>query len=894
MLSDLWYRFRALVFGSRMDRELDQELQFHLEQEIEKLRRAGVPQADAERRARLSLGGVAQVAEHVRDARGLGAFDRLTQDARYALRVLRRTPAFTLAVVLTLGVGIGATTTMFAVIDGLIFRALPYPNADRLVQIGATFGPVQVDSPAVRRYLGTVLSSISTIDFDAIRSRSQALEHVAGARGVALTATLAGEPRGISGAAVSASFFDLLGAHPIHGAGFTAAHDRLGAEPVAVLSYGLWQEHFGSDPQAVGRSITLDQIPHVVIGVLPRSFRGPDALELGEAQVFIPIGRVLRTETDRDNTSVPVLARLSAGRDVPSALTELDGVAASLAKEHPGSSAKFWVESLSKKTIGDSRSLWLLFGAVCVLLVIACANVANLFMVRATERTREIAVRVAMGAGRGRVARQLLTESAVFGLAGGALGLLLAWGGVQVFAALAPTGLARVDNVALDLRVFAFALALSLIASVFFGLAPARDAARSDIANGLRDAAGSLTAGKPRVHLRRALVVGQTTLALVLLVCGGLLVNSLARLARVELGFDPSNVAYLDVPLPPRTYPAAAPEKRTAFFSELLSRVQATAGVTSAALITGRPLGGGNFVTSIAAEGRLPQPGEQPLRVPFHVVSSRYFETLAIPVIEGRDFDNADTAQAPGTAIVSRAFAGRLWPGERSVVGKRFWMGRVAADAPLTTVVGVVEDIRHYRLEEDSQPMLYRAIAQLPQRQSSMVVRHQNQPAEMLQTLRRTTWQVDGTVPLERYGTMDGAVRAALGEPLLGAVLFGTFSAIAVGFACVGLYGTLAWLVRARRREMGIRLALGATAPDLVRMIIRQGLRLAAIGIALGVVAAAFASSLLSPLLYGVGAGDVPTFVAVAALMVIVAALACYLPARRAGRVDPAEILRDS
>ena len=891
MFTDLWYRLRALFSRGSMDRELYAELRSHLEHEIDKLRRAGVSEPEARRRAQQSLGGLAQVSEHVRDARGLGSLDRLAQDARYALRVLRRTPAFTLAVVLTLGVGIGATTTMFAVLDGLIFRALPYPESDRLVQLGATFGPVEVDSPAVRRYLGTVLSSISTIDFDAIRTRAHTIENVAGARAMSITATLSNEPRALSAGAVSASFFDLLGAQPLHGRSLTAAHDRVGADPVAVLSHSLWQEYFGADPAVVGRTVSLDGVPHTVIGVMPRSFRGPDALQLGEAQIWIPIGRILRTETDRDNTSVPVIARLANGRDLPAALTELDALAAALATEHAGSSARFWVDSLTTRTLGDSRSLWLLFAGVCVLLVIACANVANLFIVRATERTREIAVRVAMGAGRGRVARQLLTESVVFGLAGGAIGLGLTWAGVALFASLAPTDLPRIGNVAVDFRVLSFALALSLAASVIFGLVPARDAARSDIANGLRDSSGSVTAGRSRAKLRRALVVGQTTLALVLLVFGGLMANSLARLARVDLGFNPTDAVYLDVALPARTYPSA--EKRTAFFSELLARAQSTAGVRNAALITGRPLGGGNFVTSVAAEGRLPQQGEQPLRVPFHVVSPGYFETLSIARLEGRDFDGSDTPQSPTTAIVTRSFAARLWPGERAV-GKRFCMGRVAADAPLTTVVGVVDDVRQYGLAEAGQPMLYRALTQMPQRQSSVIVRHQGRPADMLQTLRRAIWQIDGTVPLDRYGTMTGAVRAALGEPMLGAVLFGTFSTIAVAFACVGLYGTLAWIVRARRREMGIRLALGASARDLTRMVIGQGIRMAAIGIVLGLAAATFASSLLSPLLYGVSAGDVPTFAAVAGLMIGVAALACWIPGRRASRVAAAEILRDN
>ena len=891
MLSDLWYRLRSLFRRSTIDRELDDELRFHLEHETDRLRRAGVPADEAARRARLNLGGLAQVAEDVRDGRGVAAVDRLAQDGRYALRVLRRNPAFTLAVVLTLGLGIGATTAMFAVLDGLIFRALPYPESNRLVQIGVTFGPVQVESPAVRRYLGTVLSSISTIDLSAIQTRARTLDGVAGARGVSMTTMLGGEPRELAAGAVSASFFDLLGARPVIGRGFGIEHDSRGAEPVVVLSHALWRRHFAADPSVLGRALALDDVSHVVVGVLSPDFRGPDALGLGEAQLWIPLGRVRPPDDDRDNTSLLAIARLARGTDLVAAMTELDGLGASLAREHAGSDARLWIDSLRARTLGESdRPLWLLFGAVGVLLLIACANVANLFMVRATERTREIAVRLALGAGRGRVARQLLTESLVFGLAGGLVGLALANLGVALFAALAPADLPRMGNVGVDARVFAFALALSLAASVVFGLVPAHDATKANLTGSLRDAAGSVTAGRPRARLRRGLVVAQTTLALVLLVGGGLLANSLARLARVDLGFDTQNVVWLDVALPARAY-TSGPSRAT-FLMTLVARTGAEPGVAQASFIGGRPLGGGNFVTSVAAEGRLPGQGQQPLRVPLHSVSKGYFETLAIPRLDGRDFDATDTAQSPQTAVVSRSFAERLWPGERAV-GKRLWMGRVSADAPLTTVVGVVDDVRHYGLSEPGQPVIYRALTQLPIGHGSLLVRHSGRPAETIQALRRAAWSLDGALPLERYGTMRDLVRAALGEPRLGAVLLGTFGAIAVAFACVGLYGTLAWVVRTRRREMGIRLALGAGAGDLRRLVIGEGLRLAGAGIGLGVVAALLLSRLLTSLVYDVSTTDLPTFAVTAAIMAGVAVVACWIPARRAARLDPIETLRE-
>jgi putative ABC transport system permease protein len=358
----------------------------------------------------------------------------------------------------------------------------------------------------------------------------------------------------------------------------------------------------------------------------------------------------------------------------------------------------------------------------------------------------------------------------------------------------------------------------------------------------------------------------------------------------VDLGLDPAGVVWLDIALPARSYTTGA--ARAAALGAVVERTGAVPGVTAAAFIAGRPLGGGNVVTSVAAEGRVPPADEQPLRVPLHVVSPGYFDTLAIPRLDGRDFVGADTAQSPAVAIVSRSFAERLWPGERAV-GRRLWMGRIAADAPLTTVVGVVDDVRHYGVSEPGQPMLYRPLAQMPFGRGSLLVRHAGASGVMLQTLRRTVWTVDGTVPLDRYGTMPELVRAALGEPRLGTVLFGTFSAMAVAFASVGLYATLAWIVRSRRRELGIRLALGAGAGDVRRLVVGQGVRLAALGIALGLAAAALASRLLTTLVYGVSPWDVPTFAATSALMALVAALACWIPAHRAARLDPVETLRE-
>jgi putative ABC transport system permease protein len=879
MFSDLRFRLRALFRRRSVERELGDELQFHLERAADAHRRQGLSAGDARRRALAELGGLETTREACRSARGTAGFEHTVQDLRYAVRVLRKHPGFTAGVVLTLGLGVGATTTMFSVVDGVLLRELPYPEADRIVQIGRTFGPVEV-------------SATSGPDYLDLAARTRTFTRVAAARRESVDLTGVGAPERLAGASVSASYFDLLGAAPAAGRLFSAAHDRSDASTVAVLSHGLWQRRFAADPAVVGREITLNGVAHIVLGIAPRRFRGPDALDLAAVDVFLPLGRLRLARADRDDAAFATLATVAPELSLAAARAELDALGRSISSAAGGDGGpRFWMTPLRDRTVGDAGAqLWLLFGAVAVLLLIACTNIANLFLVRATERAREMALRTAIGASRGRIARQLLTESVLFALTGGALGIALAFAGVGAVRAWAPAELPRVSELAVDARVLLFTIALSAAAGIVFGLVPAIDAMRAAPGASLRGASTTVTASRSRLRLRGALVVVQTTFAIVLITGAALLANSVWRLSRVAPGFDPRHVVWLDVSLPERVYPGPAP--KAIFFDELIGRAAALPGVVAASAIMGRPLGGGNAVSTVAPEGALPAEGASPPRAPYHIVAPGYFRTMSIAQLDGRDFTAGDTTAAPRVAVVNRAFAERFWPGARAV-GKRFWMGRVAADAPLTEIIGVVENVRQYALGEPPIPMVYRPLAQVPRGALSVVVRHDGRSAAgIVQQLREAAWTIDSALPLSAGGTMDAQVWSSIREPRFRALALAVFSAVAAAIAFVGLYATLAWVVRARQRELGIRLVIGADVSQIRGLVIRRGLMLAAIGVATGLVIAALAADLLSSMVFGISPTDLPTFAVSGAGMLALAIVACWIPARRAASVSPVEILR--
>ena len=867
MFSDLKYRLRALLRRDSMERELTEELQFHLDQD-----------ARIEARGRANFGGIEQVKEACRDERGIGALDRLRQDLRYAWRMFVKHPGFTAAVVSTLGLGIGGATTMFGIVDGVLLKPLPYRDADRIVRVGRNFGGVRV-------------SATSAVDYDALATQTQTLAAVAVAR--TETVDVAGGAAGplrVDAAVVSSSFFAVLGVPPERGQVFSAADDRPGSRQVAVVSEPL-ARRIGAAAEP-GGSILINGQPHLIAAVMPRRFRGPEALNQQNVDLWLPLGR-LKPSADGDDAAFGTLAAARAGIEMQTAMQEVDQIGRRLAEAGGNSSGppRFWVAALRDETIRDAASgLWLVFGAVSLLLLLACTNVANLFLVRATERSREIALRAALGAGRGRIARQLITETMLYAGAGGLLGAGLSYIGVALVRAWAPADLPRINDLQVDVRVLLFAFAVAMISGLVFGAGPAWRARRTNFTAVLRGSS-TATAGRPQLRQRALLVVVQTAMAAMLVAGAALLANSLRHLSNVDPGFDPSNVAWLDLSLPERSYPGAAP--KIAFFDELLRRTRSLPGLESIAVVQGRPLGGGNSIASVAAEGRLPANGEQPARVPFHVVSPGYFQTMRIPILDGRDFSESDRATSERMAVVSRAFADRFWPGERAV-GRRFWMGRIAADAPFVEVAGVVEDVRQYALADEPIPMVYRALAQTPRGSATVVARHgADGVTAAVDQLRAAAAALDSALPLDRHGTLSTDVTQSIREPRFRALALSAFAALACGIACVGLYGALAWLVRARHREFGVRVALGASPDHLRWVVLRRGLMLAAAGVAIGIAGALAGSRLMTSMLFGIGPTDVPTFATAGAVLLIVAAGASWIPARRAARVDPLVILND-
>lgn len=841
-----------------MERELADELQFHLDRQAEE--RAGEPRARA---------GVEQIKEACRDARGIGVLDRARQDLLYTWRLCVRQPAFTIAVIGTLALGIGGASTMFAIVDGVLLKPLPYPEADRILRIGRSFGGVRV-------------SATSAVDHANLASRASTLSAVAVARTETADVAVDASPARVEIASVSASYFDVLGIPASAGQVLSPVDDGPGGRSVAVISDAFWRR-LGRHANPVGGSISINGQPHTIIGVMPRGFRGPEALNQQGVDVWLPLGRI-KLSSDPDDASLGTIALVAPATNQTAVTNELAVIG--------GSAARFWTAPLHAETVGASASgLWLLFGSVSLLLLLACSNVAHLFLIRAADRTREIAVRAAMGAGGTRIARQLLTETVCFSVAGGVAGAMLAFGGVELVRFWAPADLPRINDLRVDVRVLLFAFVVAAAAGVLFGIAPALQASRSDFARILRGASPATTSTRTSERTRGALVIIQTALAAALVLGASLLANSVWRLSRVDPGFDPSHVVWLDLTLPERAYTGPLP--KTAFFDDLLRRGRAVAGIESFSLIQGAPLGGGNSVATIAPEGRVPADGDQPARVPYHVVAPGYFDTMRIGRLDGRDFATSDRADSPRVAVVSRAFADRYWPGDRAI-GRRFWLGRVAADAPLTEVIGVVEDVRQYSLAEAPIPVVYRAQAQVPRGTVTIVARHEGQSAvTAIDRIRATVRTLDLALALDRAGTMEAQVSASIREPRFRALALSAFSVIACVIACVGLYGSLASLVRARGRELGVRLALGAPTGALKAMVVRRGLLLAAAGIALGIAGGAAASTLIASLVFGISPIDPPTYALTAIVMLALAFAASWLPARRAARISPLEMFRD-
>lgn len=872
-LRELAARVRNAVTRRRLDTALDDELRSHLEMLADELVGRGLTPDEARRAARLRLGGADQIKESVRDARGLPRLESLAQDVRYAARLLARNRGFTAAAVAMLAVGIGANVAIFAVVNGLLLRPLPYPNQDRLVDVYQWFADRDMDVP------------FAFPGFLDVRARQEVFEDVALYWRESVTLAGAGEPERVPGASVTTGLFRLLGVSPAAGRDFREGEDGPSAAPVVVLGHGLWQRRFGGEA-VVGRTVTLNNEPVTIVGVMPPAFDFP-----GGAQLWTPLVVDTR-EYPRDRYSFAAVAALKPGVNLTAARSNLDAIARQLAQEHPDQSADVGIRArpLRDELVSADlrRAFVTLMAAVGLVLLIVCANLAGLLLSRAAARDQEMAVRAALGAGRGRLVRQLLVESLLLVSVGAGLGLAAGVAALDAVLAFAPATFPPWMTFGFDAHVAVFAVALTMTTAVVAGLVPALRASRPDLHTGLKETGTRVTLERGR--LRGALVVGQMALALVLLLASGLMTRSVLFLLEVDPGIRTEDVLTQRVPLPSAAYPR--PTDRVAFFDAVLPRLAALPGVEHAAATSSLPMAGPFSSLALSLEGvPPPAPGREPMPVRL-VVTPDYFETMGIGLVAGRLFDARDGRPGmPEVAVVNETFARRGWP-DTDPVGRRVKFGAPDDDAPWVTVVGVVRDVREFGLGDEVDDDIFLPYGQLPLPGMTLVVRGPTDLVTLAPAIRGAIRAVDPDLALFQARPMADVVARSVWQPRLFSWLFGTFGVAALVLAAIGVYGLLAYSVVQRTREIGLRLALGADRREVRRMVVGRGMRLAAAGLALGMAAAVPAARALEALLFGVSATDPLTCAGVAFLLLAVAWMACVLPAHRATRIDPMTALR--
>jgi len=791
-------------------------------------------------------------------------------DLRYAIRLLRRSRLFTTTVVLTIAIGIGATTAIFSVVNAVLLRPLPFADPGRLMQVAEK-----------NEALNLPAFGVSALNFLSWKEQTRAFDDLAAIQFGTFTLSGHGDPENYTGNAISPSLLPLLGLTPVVGRGFTTTDDRPGAAPVALISETLWRRRFGGDAAVVGRPATLNGVAYTVVGIAPRALT-----VLTNGEVWVPL--VIDPPKEmRLNHVLFVIGRLKPGVTVQAAQAEMDTIAARVGQQYP--EVKDW--GINLVTFTDTfvsaqlrTALLVLLGAVVFVLLIVSANVANLLLARALERQKEMAVRAALGAGRGRLLRQLLIESLVLSSVGGAIGLLAAWWGVGLLESTLPPNLLPVPDVGLDRTVVLFAAGVTLLTGIVFGLAPAWQGAKIDVNTALKDAGRSATGGV-RPIFRKGLAGAELALATVLLVGAALLVRSLLELQRVPLGFDPDGVLAFQISLPTTKYNGV---KRVAFYRELGGTLKALPGVTSAGVSSGIPLGAGNYTKSpVMAPGKSALAPGTSVPVDWRTAGPGYFATVRIPLLRGRDFADSDTASAPDVMIVSRATARMFW-GDEDPIGRTV---RRVADAKDFTVIGVVGDIRGTSLNLES-PTLYYSAGARTWPLMDIVVRPAGDVAPVLAAIRQKVREVDPELPLSNVRPMREWVATSAAQPRLNATLLGVFACVALLVAAIGTYGVLAYSVSQRTKELGLRMALGADRGGVLRLVVREGMTVGACGILAGVAAAVAMSRVLSALVFGVSVWDPATYVGVSGVLAVVALASCLVPAIRASRVDPMTALR--
>jgi putative ABC transport system permease protein len=816
----------------------------------------------------------------------------LLQDLRYGARMLLKNPGFTLVAVITLALGIGATTMMFSVINGVLLRPLSYPDPHQLATIWQS-------APTT----GYPKFGVSEGLYEELRDHNQAFREVAAYHNLQVTLSGTDEPERIRIAHTSVNTLASLGLQPALGREFLPEEGKQGRNNVALLGYGLWKRRFGSEPNVIGRVIRLDGANVTIVGVLPAGLQLPgDLTSIEKTQLWIPEIFPLDNRNRWGSNYLTCIARMKPGVTMEKAQADIWGITRRVRQEHKEAAIEdpaytIRVAQLQKDLVGDmSRALWVLGGAVGLVLLIACANIANLLMARAMTREREIAIRTALGAGRSRLVRQLLTESMLLALLGGMLGILLAGWGMELLSSLRFENLPRLEEIHINRDVLLFSFAVSLVTSILFGLAPALHISYLNLNHSLHEEGRGLSGGRARRRMQRLLVVVEVALAVVLVVGAGLLAQSLYRLMRIDTGFKPGNL--LTLQLAPSSTKYSDNQSIVTFYSQLLENVRALPGVLSAASVNVIPLAGFGGDTVFDIEGRPPAreqmkgPGGFAQHLGFRIVSPGYFETLGIQLIRGRTFTAFDHRDAKLVTIINETMARRFWPGE-DPIGRRIRLYRNPTETgPWMEIAGVVGDTKIRNLTEDVKQEIFMPHAQSGGLGATLVVRTSGDPKAMLGAVSEQIRTLDRDLPIYNIRTMEEVLAGTISQPRLNLMLLAIFAGLAMVMALVGVYGLLSYTVNQRTREIGIRLALGAQRRDVLKLVIGQGLRLVLIGIGIGLAGAMAMTRVMKSLLFGVSATDPATFAVIAMLLAAVALLACYLPARRATKVDPMVALR--
>jgi putative ABC transport system permease protein len=883
---------RANLWRSRAEKEMDSELRFHLEARAADLEHGGVPRQEALRRARLEFGAVDKTKEECREARGTHLAETVMQDLRYGLRMMLRAPGFTAMVVLVLALGIGANTAIFSVVNAVLLRPLPFDQPDRLVQIWHT--PPQASFPGVKEF------PVSPANFIDWRAQSRAFEGMSAYGFGRYTLTGSGEPEAIRVCAATSGFFSILHVRPLLGRNFFDDEYQPGHEHEVLLSYKFWRGRFGADPEIVGKNIELNGQAFAVIGVMGPGFAFPIASDpAAEQQLWKPLTWTDQERAVRDDHNYAVVARIKDGVTLRQAQAELDAISNHLALQYPAEN-KGWgaiAVPLRDDLVSDVRpALLILLGAVSLVLLIACANVASLILSRTFSRRKESAVRAALGATRRRLLQQAFAESLLLAIVGGALGLVFAHYGVILIVKFLAQRLPRSHEITLDGWVLAFTLGVSLLSGFAAGLLPALRMAKADLNQSLKQGLGRTAADSGGTRTRNVLVVSEVALSLMLLIGAGLLIRSLWMLRNTNPGFDADHVVTMAISIPSTKF--TKPSQQISYFNRVLDGVRAVPGVQSAAVIDSMPLSDDGSIQPVAIEGRPVLAMADQREVDVRFISTGYLSALHISLLHGRDIDDADVAGQPGAVLISQSMAKLFWPNE-DPLGKRLTLSFYPDITRV--VVGVVADVKLYALNENRpQPALYLPMAQLTAPKDGgwqsfgmiLVARTRQEPSSVVPVITGAVRNVDSGVPVLNVRTMDDAVSESLSPQRFAMLLLVAFAGLALLLAVVGIYGVMSYSVSRRTQEIGIRVALGARRQDVLMMVIRQGLLLALTGSGIGIIGALLLSRVIASQLYAVSPTDPATFVGVSAFLTVVALAACYMPARRAMRVDPMVALK--